>query len=76
MIEKAVSVMQTADIFVLIGTSLQVYPAAGLIGVLADDVPKYIIDKKLPPLSNYQNIIPIECSATQGVEQLKKLLDI
>jgi NAD-dependent deacetylase len=76
MIEKAVSVMQTADIFVLIGTSLQVYPAAGLIGVLADDVPKYIIDKKLPPLSNYQNIIPIECSATEGVERLKKLLAI
>ena len=76
MIEKAVSVMQTADIFVLVGTSLQVYPAAGLIDVLADSIPKYIIDKKIPSVGHYFNIIPIEATATEGVKRLKKLLKV
>ena len=76
MIEKAVSVMQTADKFVLIGTSLQVYPAAGLIDVLADSIPKYIIDKKIPSVGHYFNIIPLEGTATEGVERLKKLLKV
>ena len=49
MIELAGMVMSDADIFILAGTSLQVYPAAGLIDFLPRDVPKYIIDTK-PPL--------------------------
>ncbi len=74
MIEKAVSLLQTADKFVLIGTSLQVYPAAGLIDVLADSIPKYIIDKKIPSVGHYFNVIPLEGTATEGVERLRKLL--
>ncbi len=38
--------MHQADIFVLVGTSLQVYPAAGLVDYVPQHVPKYIIDKK------------------------------
>ena len=74
MIEIAVEVMRTADIFVLIGTSLQVYPAAGLIDVVNDDVPKYIIDKKIPEVSRYRNIIPLEGTATEGIRRLTSLL--
>lgn len=74
MIEQAVEVMRTADIFVLIGTSLQVYPAAGLIDVVPDDVPKYIIDKKIPTVNHYKNIIPLEGTATEGVKKLIKKL--
>ena len=74
MIEKAVEVMRTADIFVLVGTSLQVYPAAGLIDVVKSAVPKYIIDKKIPQVGSYRNIIPLEGTATAGVERLVKLL--
>ena len=74
MIEKAVEVMRTADIFVLIGTSLQVYPAAGLIDMVPDSVPKYIIDKKIPTVSHYKNIIPLEGTATEGVKKLIKIL--
>ncbi|HEU5366330.1 MAG TPA: NAD-dependent deacylase, partial [Hanamia sp.] len=48
MIEKAVLILQTADIFMLVGTSLQVYPAAGLIDILPAGIPKYIIDKNPP----------------------------
>jgi len=74
LIEEAVLVMQTADIFVLVGTSLQVYPAAGLMDVLADSIPKYIIDKKIPSVGHYFNIIPIEGTASEGVKHLQKLL--
>ena len=66
--------MSKADIFILVGTSLQVYPAAGLIDYVQEDVPKYIIDKKIPPVNRYRNIIAIEKSATEGVGELLKLL--
>ena len=74
MIAEAAAVMSSADIFVLVGTSLQVYPAAGLIDFVHADVPKYIIDKKIPPVNKYENIIAIERSATEGVGELNKLL--
>lgn len=76
MIEKAVEIVRTADIFVVIGTSLQVYPAAGLIDLVKDEVPKYVIDKKIPSVHHLKNIIPLEGSASDGVKQLKKLLQI
>ena len=75
MIETAVNIARTADIFVVIGTSLQVYPAAGLIDVVADEVPKYIIDKKIPVVHHLNNIIPLEGTASVGVGRLIKILD-
>jgi NAD-dependent deacetylase len=74
MIERAAQIMTDADLFVLVGTSLQVYPAAGLIHYVPLDVPKYIIDKKIPPIGNYPTIHLIEKPATEGVEELMKLL--
>jgi NAD-dependent deacetylase len=74
MIEDAAYVMQTADIFVLVGTSLQVYPAAGLIDFVPANAPKYIIDKKIPAVEKYKNIITIEGTATEGVAKLIELL--
>lgn len=74
LIETAAKIMADADIFVLVGTSLQVYPAAGLIHYVPLDVPKYIIDKKIPPVDNFPGINVIEKPATEGVEQLLKLL--
>lgn len=70
MIETAAQVMMYADIFVLIGTSLQVYPAAGLIQFVPLASPKYIIDKKIPSISEYGNMIFIEKPATEGVGEL------
>src|SRR5260221_14424833 len=49
MIEKAIALMDSCDVFVVVGTSLQVYPAASLIYYAAEQIPKYIIDKKIPP---------------------------
>lgn len=74
MIEHAIPLMMDADIFVLIGTSLAVYPAAGLVDYVKDEVPKYVLDKRIPPVSRYKNVIPIEKSATEGAAELKRIL--
>jgi NAD-dependent deacetylase len=64
---------QKADIFVVIGTSLQVYPAAGLISHASDECPKFIIDVNIPS-TMVSNVTEIEAKASDGVKQLKKLL--
>lgn len=63
-----------ADIIILIGSSLLVYPAAGLLKYAPPQIPKYVIDRKIPDVDDLQNIIKIEKSATEGIEDLKKLL--
>lgn len=74
MIEIAAEITSTADIFVLIGTSLQVYPAAGLLHYLNSDIPKYVLDKKIPEVRGVSNLTCIEDSATSGTfELLRKL---
>jgi len=73
MIGAAIPLMEAADIFVLVGSSLAVYPAAGLVHYVDVSVPKYIIDKKIPKVA-IQNIIPIEKPATEGVAELLKIL--
>lgn len=67
MIEKAVEICTTADIFMLVGTSLAVYPAAGLLDYIPDETPKYIVDPKIPTISSVKNIIKVEEKATVGV---------
>lgn len=74
MIEYAIPVMEDADVFVLVGTSLVVYPAAGLVDYVKDRVPKYVIDKNIPPVNRYSNIITIEKPATQGIVDLLQIL--
>ena len=73
MIEVAATICQQADVFVLIGTSLAVYPAAGLIDFVPKSAKKYIIDPKTPDLKRYQNVFLIEQNAVQGVAELKKI---
>jgi len=73
-IEEAIPLVYGADIFVVVGTSLVVYPAACLVNYTAFDIPKYIIDKKIPYMSSLSNITTIEKPATEGVQELKKIL--
>jgi NAD-dependent deacetylase len=68
MIEAAIEIMKQADIFLLIGSSLVVYPAAGLLAYVSPHVPKFVIDKHIPEMPHYKNIIPIEKSATEGTD--------
>ncbi|MBL8856147.1 MAG: NAD-dependent deacylase [Planctomycetaceae bacterium] len=74
MIDTAVEITETADLFVVVGTSLLVYPAAGLIHVPAASVPKYIVDPQVPDTSGIPNITAIPEIASQGLKQLRTLL--
>lgn len=72
-IEDAVAIVQDADIFVIIGTSLNVYPAASLIDYAPRDVPIYLIDpNEVAPTR--RNVDFIKEGAVKGVEVLKGIL--
>ena len=70
MIEIAIPIVQMADVFVVIGTSLVVYPAAGLLHYAAPFIPKFIIDKTIPYISSVHNLTAIEKPASAGIEDL------
>ncbi len=74
MIVRAKKIMSQADLFILAGTSLQVYPASGLIDYLPDDIPKYIIDKNPPYVPPHHNFQVIANSATEGMRELFQTL--
>jgi len=74
MIEEAIPLVHEAEIFVVVGTSLVVYPAAGLVNYASRYIPKYIIDKQIPYTSSVINVTGIEKPATQGVQELIKIL--
>ena len=75
-IAEAIPIVSQADIFVVVGTSLVVYPAAGLVDYAARSIPKFILDKKIPYTSSL-NITAIESPATTGIHELKaKLLEL
>ncbi|MCX6317121.1 MAG: NAD-dependent deacylase [Bacteroidetes bacterium] len=74
MIEKAMRLVMNADIFVVVGTSLVVYPAAGLLNYVEVTVPKFIVDKKIPYTSPMPFLQLIEKPATEGVAELQTLL--
>ncbi|RYU92399.1 NAD-dependent deacylase [Mucilaginibacter terrigena] len=69
MIETAARLCSKADLFILIGTSLAVYPAAGLINYVPREVTKYIVDPNIPTASN-KHIIEMPYKATIGVPML------
>jgi NAD-dependent deacetylase len=74
MIEPALREVRQADIFVVIGTSLQVYPAANLVQYVKPGVPMYLIDRKIPEVGLPAHLYRIEKPATEGVLELLKLL--
>jgi NAD-dependent deacetylase len=74
MIEKATAVVQDCDYLVVVGTSLQVYPAASLLYYAPTYLPRFIIDKKIPVTEKIENLHIIEMPATEGVKELRRLL--
>lgn len=74
--ENAIRIVKSADVFVVIGTSLAVYPAASLINFANPQIPKFIIDPDIPPVYTISNLTPIEKGAGEGVAELKKQLDV
>lgn len=73
-IDQAVPLVNSADIFIVIGTSLNVYPAAGLIMYAKNDVPKYLIDPNDVEVPYNLNFEVIKKSAGEGMKELKQIL--
>ena len=75
MIENAIKIVEKADILVVIGTSMQVYPAAGLVNYIQPNTPIYFIDPK-PSLNknDFNNLTIIEDVASSGTQKLIDLL--
>jgi NAD-dependent deacetylase len=75
MIEHAIDIVETADILIIIGTSLQVYPAAGLMNYVNQNVPVYYIDPKpatIYDLPNELKVLPL--TAVEGMKIVKEEL--
>lgn len=74
MIETAIGYAEQADIFVIIGTSLNVYPAAGLLNYVPAHVSVYLIDPKEVAITSGRHVNVIRKGASEGMCELKKML--
>ncbi|MDP2088374.1 MAG: Sir2 family NAD-dependent protein deacetylase [Flavobacteriaceae bacterium] len=75
MLEKAIHITSQADILIIVGTSMQVYPAANIIMYAGSNIPKYFIDPK-PAIqeNNFRNLTILAEKASVGVPQIVKQL--
>ena len=73
MFQKAVEICAEADILIVVGTSMQVYPAAGLVDYIPKDCPIYFIDPK-PNIRESKNLEIIQKTAVEGLPQLVQRL--
>jgi NAD-dependent deacetylase len=73
-IEEAAELVSGADLVVIIGTSMNVYPAAGLIDYVAESIPIYLIDPNEVAVSGTSGIKVIAKKAGEGVDELIRIL--
>jgi len=77
MLDKAIEITKKADILVIIGTSMQVYPAASLVDYVKPSTPIYFIDPKPSVNKNaFNNLTIIKDIASSGTDKLLRLLNI
>ena len=74
-IETAISYVEKADVFVIIGTSMNVYPAAGLLHYVPREADVYLIDPKPVDTHSMRQIHVIRKGASEGVKELIALLN-
>ena len=74
LMDVAVEETLLADIFIVIGTSLQVYPAAGLLHYVKESNPKFIIDPNMPEVAPSSNLFLIEEGGSVGMKKVKEIL--
>jgi NAD-dependent deacetylase len=74
MMETAAGEVATADIFIVIGTSLSVYPAASLVHYTKQGIPKYIVDPSVPELYSFDGWTHIREKAETGMSSLSNQL--
>jgi NAD-dependent deacetylase len=73
-IENAIEIVRQSDILIVIGTSLVVYPAAGLVNYTRYEIPKWLIDPNDMPLPRIPNLKFVNEKATVGVDYLINIL--
>ncbi|MBF9254264.1 NAD-dependent deacylase [Pontibacter sp. 172403-2] len=74
MMEKAIEEALSADIFLIAGTSLVVYPAAGLVHYVPEEVPIFVVDPRMPDLPRRPNLHLYEENASTGVPKVAEEL--
>lgn len=75
MIEEAIGLCEQADVFLIIGTSLNVYPAAGLLNYVPSRVPVYLIDPNEVPIASGRPVHVIQKGASEGMRIFKELME-
>ena len=75
MMENAISALRDADIFIIIGTSLNVYPAAGLLNYAPARIPVYLIDPNEVHVSGSSRLTIIRRGASEGMREIVRLLE-
>lgn len=76
MYEKAIPIVADAEIFIVVGTCLAVYPAAALVDYVSPEASKYIVDPSAPGMASFNDWVHIQEKAATGVPKLaKKLLN-
>ena len=73
--DKASELAEKADVFITIGTSLNVYPAANLIHVIEGHIPKFLVDPGDFNLDYIKNLTIIKSTAVEGMKVLSKKLN-
>ncbi len=73
-IDNAVPLVINADIIIIVGTSMAVYPAAGLVNYATDNCPIFLIDPKIPD-TYIKNVSYIQKGASEGLKELKEKLE-
>lgn len=74
MMEEAIQIAHQADIFIVAGTSLVVYPAAGLIDFTQTGIPKFIVDPKIPDITLGKEYHTFQEPASTGLQKVKEIL--
>lgn len=74
MMEVAMQYATRADLFLVVGTSLVVYPAAGLVHYVSHDVPKFLVDPNIPDLTFPGRVEVVQDKASTGLQKIKARL--
>ena len=74
LMDDAIRLSRAAEIFIVVGTSLVVYPAAGLIDFIGPEIPKYIIDPNMPSIRSMPNLFLVEKIGSAGLSEVKERL--
>lgn len=74
LMEQAIEITRAAEVLIVVGTSLVVYPAAGLLDVVDDSVPTFVVDPNLPAVRSRPNLVLVQEPAGSGMQRVRERL--